>query len=62
LPVGGLLLALYTVFAWGFESFREEVNRGAGSLRVGRAWKPLVTVIIPLAVLIVLAAGLGLLG
>lgn len=62
LPVGGLLLSLYTAFSWGFDDFREEVNRGAGRLRVTAAWRPLVTVLIPIAVALVLAAGFGLIG
>jgi NSS family neurotransmitter:Na+ symporter len=62
LPLGGLLLALYTVVAWGFDAFRDEVNRGAGRVRVTGAWRPLVTVLIPIAVALVLAGGFGLLG
>ena len=62
LPAGGLMLVLYTIFVWGFERFREDVNRGAHRIRVTTAWKPLVTVVIPLAVATVLLAGLGLLG
>jgi NSS family neurotransmitter:Na+ symporter len=62
LPLGGFTLVLYTVFVWGFDRFRDEVNRGAGRLRVNAAWKPLVTVLIPIAVAVVLAAGFGLIG
>lgn len=62
LPAAGLMLALYTAFGWGFAAFREETNRGAGIFRVTAAWKPLVLVLIPLAVAIVVLMGWGLLG
>lgn len=62
LPAGGLVLALYAVFVWGFGNFRHDVNVGAGSVRVTEAWKPLVTVVIPIAVAIVLLVGLGVIG
>jgi NSS family neurotransmitter:Na+ symporter len=62
LPAAGLMVALYTAFAWGFDAFREETNRGAGRLRVARAWKPLVAALIPLAVGLVVLMGWGLFG
>lgn len=60
LPAGALLLSLYTALAWGFDGFRNDVNRGAGRFRVGAAWRPLIVVVIPVAVALVLLAGLGL--
>ncbi len=62
LPACGLVLVLYTVFVWGFDAFRGDVNTGAGKVRVTAAWRPLVMVIIPVAVAVVLLAGLGILG
>ncbi len=61
LPAGGLVLALYTVFVWKFDRFRDETNVGAGSFKVSGLWKPLVVFVIPLAVAVVLLAGLGIL-
>ena len=58
LAAGGLTLSLYVVFAWGFDRFREEINAGAGRLKVTPAWKPLMVVVIPVAVAVVLAIGL----
>ena len=58
LPVGGLLVALYTAFVWGWRRFRDETNVGSGVVKVNVTWKPFVLVIIPLAVSIVLIAGL----
>lgn len=62
LPVGGLLLALYVVFAWTFRGFLRDANVGAGRVRVTGAWRPLMLGAIPLAVVLVLLAGLGVLG
>lgn len=62
LTLGGLLIALYTAYVWRFAQFREEANRGAGWLKIGRSWKPLVVVLVPTAVAVVLLSGLGLFG
>lgn len=62
LPVGGLLLVVYAVLCWGFANFRDDVNTGAGRVRVTAVWKPLVTAIIPIAVALLLLVGLGLIG
>lgn len=62
LTVGGLSLALFVATSWGFERFREETNRGAGRLRVTGAWGPVMRWLAPLAVGLVVLAGLGLLG
>jgi len=62
LTLGGLAISLYVGLAWGFERFREETNRGAGAVRVTRAWGPIMRVVAPIAVAIVLLAGLGLIG
>lgn len=59
LPATALVLSLYVVFAWGFERFREDTNVGAGRLRVSAGWKPLMLVLIPVAVAMLLLMGLG---
>ncbi len=61
LPAGALLLALFTALVWGFERFRTDTNRGAGRFRITATWKPLMVVLIPLAVALVVAVGGGIL-
>jgi len=60
LPAGGLALALYTVFVWKFEGFRDDVNVGAGRLKVNALLKPAVLIVIPIGVVLVLLTSLGL--
>jgi len=62
LTLGGFLLSLYVATSWGFERFRDETNRGAGRLRVTTAWGPVMRWLAPIAVGLVVLAGLGLLG
>jgi NSS family neurotransmitter:Na+ symporter len=61
LPLGGLMLALYVAFVWGFDRFRDETNVGAGRVRVTAAWRPMMVFFIPVAVAFVLLAGAGIL-
>ena len=59
MPVDALLVALYVSFVWKFENYREESNIGAtGAIRVAGWWKPLVSYVIPLVLLIILMTGL----
>jgi neurotransmitter:Na+ symporter, NSS family len=62
LPVGGLLIAMYGAWVWGFDAFRAEVNQGAGRFRVTAVWRPVVVVLVPVAVGLVLLVGLGVFG
>lgn len=63
LTTGGLLIALYTAYVWGFARFQEETNVGVtGRIRVFDSWRPVMRYVIPPAVAIVLLSGLGLLG
>ncbi len=62
LTLGALLLALYTAGVWKFDRFRDDANRGSGWIRVNVTWRPFVQVLIPVAVIVVLLAGLGLIG
>ena len=62
LTVGGLLISLYAATVWGFERFRAETNEGAGRVRVTAAWGPVMRFIVPIAVGLVVLAGVGLLG
>ena len=59
LPIGALTLALYVAVSWGWEGFRDDLNQGAGAVKVGASWKPLVMALIPLAVAMILLVGFG---
>ncbi len=59
LPIGALSLALYVALSWGWTRFRDDLNQGAGSIRVGSSWKPFVMLLIPMAVIMILLVGLG---
>jgi NSS family neurotransmitter:Na+ symporter len=60
LPLSGLMIALYVGWAWGFERFQAETNVGATTIRVAGYWKPLVTFLIPTAIVVVLLRSIGL--
>jgi len=60
LPAGGLALVLYTVVVWKFDGFRDDVNVGAGRLRITGLLRPAVLILIPIAVGLVLLTSLGL--
>ena len=62
LTVGGLAISLYVATVWGFERFRAETNQGAGRFRITGTWGPVMRFIVPVAVGLVVLAGLGLLG
>ncbi len=57
MPLGALLLAAYTAFVWKFEKYQEETNIGAEGFRVFKWWKPLVTIVIPIALLVIFVTG-----
>jgi NSS family neurotransmitter:Na+ symporter len=59
LPVGGILVALFAGWVWGFGTFRAEANRGATWLKVPQAWSPFVRIVIPVTVTVILLRGLG---
>ncbi|MCR9252190.1 MAG: sodium-dependent transporter [bacterium] len=59
LPLGGLLLSLFAAYVWGFDKFKEEINLGAGKIKVTNFWKPFVLVIIPIVIFIILINGLA---
>jgi NSS family neurotransmitter:Na+ symporter len=62
LTVGGLAISLYVGLAWGFEQFRDDTNLGAGRFRVTSLWGPVMRFVAPIAVTLVVLAGLGILG
>jgi len=59
LALGGLVLAIYVAWVWGFERFQADANAGAGGIRVTAYWRPLVRWIVPLAVGAVLLSSLA---
>ena len=61
MPLGAIVLAFFTLFVWKFEGFKEEINMGAKSLKVTNAWKPVVLVLVPIALTVILIRGLGIL-
>lgn len=59
MPVDAILVALYTALVWKFENYQAESNIGAkGVLRVASWWKPLVSYLIPIVLLVILYRGL----
>ena len=58
MPLGALVLSFYTLFVRKFNKFKEEANVGASGFVVSELWKPLVTVVIPIALVIIFITGL----
>ena len=58
LPVGGLMICLFTAYVWTFDEFSQVTNSGAGRIRVSKAWGPFLRFIIPLAIAFILVQGL----
>ncbi len=60
LPAVGLLTVLYVASKWGWSAFRDETNLGAaGPVVVSRWWRPLIRIVIPVAVSLVLLGAFG---
>ena len=57
MPLGALILSLYTLFIWKFNNYQKDVNLGAEGFKVYSWWKPLVTVVVPVALLIIFVTG-----
>jgi len=58
MPVDALLIALYTAFVWKFSGFKEASNVGAKGFKITNAWKPLVVVVVPVAVFIIMVTAI----
>lgn len=58
LPLGALVLSLYTVFVWTFKNYQEDVNTGSTGFRVFNWWAPFVRFVIPIAIGIIFLTGL----
>ena len=57
MPLGALILSLFTVMVWKFEKYQEETNIGTKGFKVYSWWSPLVKVIIPIALVIIFVTG-----
>ncbi len=57
MPLGAIVLALYTVFVWKFDNFKNDANASDKGYRVMSWWKPLVMFLIPAALIIILVRG-----
>ena len=57
MPLGAIVLALYTVFVWKFDNFKNDANASDKGYRVMTWWKPLVMFLIPAALIIILVRG-----
>ena len=57
MPLGALILALYTAYVWKFENYQTEANIGADGFKVYTWWKPLVNYLIPAALLFIFING-----
>lgn len=58
MPLGAIILALYTLFVWKFENYQKETNVGAIKIKVYNWWAPLVKYLIPIALVIIFITGL----
>ncbi len=58
MPLGAIMIVLYTAYIWKFEKFQEYANNGAtGIAKVFSWWKPFVIGIIPVALIIMFITG-----
>lgn len=57
MPLGALILSLYTLFVWKFDKYQEETNIGAAKFKVYDWWAILVKFVIPVALVIIFTTG-----
>lgn len=58
MPLGAIVLSLYVIVKWKFNSFKEEINYGAGKLKVNNAMK-YISYVLPIILIIIFLSGLG---
>src|SRR5690625_167097 len=58
LVVGALLLSLYVVFKWKTENFIDDINMGAAKIKIPYVIKPVIAVLIPVAIAVIFISGL----
>ncbi len=59
MPLGAIVLIFFVLLKWKFSGFQDEVNTGAKSLKITGIWKPVAMVLIPVSLVIIFVAGLG---
>ncbi len=59
LPLGGLLMAVFTAYVWGPKNACEEVNLVKSCIKVGRWWMFLMKGIVPASIFVVMVVGLA---
>ena len=59
LPLGGMLIAIYSGWVWGTEKMREEGNLGARSIKLGRFFDITVKIIAPIFIFIIFLNSIG---
>ncbi len=57
MPLGALLLSLFTLFVWKFNKYQEDTNIGAKKLKVYDWWSPLIKYLIPIALFLIFVTG-----
>lgn len=58
MPLGAIVLSLYVIFQWKFETFKKDANCGATKVKVSDYWKPLVYVVLPIALITIFVVGI----
>lgn len=58
MPLGAIVLSLYVIVKWKFNSFKEEINYGAGKLKVNNAMK-YISYVLPIILIIIFLSRLG---
>jgi len=58
LPVGGLLMAIFTGYIWGIKHAIHEANKGRKTIAVGKWWALLIRYVVPALILIIMAVGI----
>ena len=61
LPLGGMLIAIYSGWFWGTEKMREEGNLGAKSIKLGGFFDILIKIISPICIFIIFLNSIGIL-
>ncbi|HLR21165.1 MAG TPA: sodium-dependent transporter [Tissierellaceae bacterium] len=57
MPLGALILSIYTAFVWKFDNYQTEANLSVKRFKVYDWWKPLVVFVVPLALLFIFING-----
>lgn len=62
LPLGGFLLCMFIIFAWGFDNAIAEIQKGSKSnFRAAKFWKISIMILVPIMLIVVFLSQLGIL-